>query len=147
MSSEEEERFLRKVQEDVRTEGYRTDPDGWNQLHWASASTHGLLAVRWLIQDNPTLVHAINDSCRTPLHWARTAEIAKCLVEEGGVNPFAKNVGNRTPREYAEWCDTTDYQAVIEYLKGAERFWLYSLLAVAPQLPVSLARELLPYFL
>ncbi len=118
-----EESVLKEFKERVKKYGLDGDNCGYTRLHSAASKRKGLKAVKWLIEQRPSMVHAQTDWGGTPLHQAATVDIAKYLVEVGKADLFVQTLfEKKRPYEYLR--DTPcayDRSKVADYLLSVEQ--------------------------
>ncbi|KAF2240488.1 hypothetical protein BU26DRAFT_525952 [Trematosphaeria pertusa] len=93
-----------------------SDAHGYSLVH-AAASYNQLEVLRELIQKYKVNVNMLDEDGETPLFAAENAEVARCLVEELGVDWGIRNADGKTAEEkIAE--EEGEAHAVGQYLKS-----------------------------
>jgi ankyrin repeat protein len=67
---------------------------------WAAANLGMLAELRTLIAGDPSLVHAKGGDGKRPLHFARTIQVAQCLLEQGAEIDALDDDHDSTPAQH-----------------------------------------------
>jgi uncharacterized protein len=115
LAAEHPESVLQSLEADASTAGEK-DPHGYSLLHAAASYCH-ISLMRTLVQKYNVDPHSTDEDGESPLFYAESLDIVKCLVEELGANVSLRNQeGVVAADKISEDGEGAWVPAVVEYL-------------------------------